>query len=404
MLDLLYTFTILELFLGGGGRLLEIGPVTTRMILFAINLLVTAFLILTKQGKGVAVGLAVTLVLGFSATHIPALIIGFHNGSEFGDIFTDLSPQLYWLTAPFFAIVLQRESMVLRTAYLLRLSAITMAVSYLCVITALAIGQVDPIAFYDRVTPSAEFFFRNQGMFFYKGFLYLGIGAIFIAALGGRWSGLWLILVLTALVFTLTRGFVVSTAFAGVLMFWSMGRRRAVFIALCLAALAAFAVWVYLPSLDDGNFLEQREISNEIRIGDLAFLAHNINIGMLIFGEGFGAYINGRLNIENSYLATLWKTGMLGLAFWITPFILALHYFRNVERHSPHFYLACAYFFGVLLIYVQTGSNPYLTNPIGLSFVMVAIFSLRTLSISTPTSLCQRRIATNSELASKQAL
>jgi hypothetical protein len=34
----------------------------------------------------------------------------------------------------------------------------------------------------------------------------------------------------------------------------------------------------------------------------------------------------------------------------------------------------------VILVYVQTLTNPYLNNPIGLSFVMVAIFSLKTLS------------------------
>jgi hypothetical protein len=38
-----------------------------------------------------------------------------------------------------------------------------------------------------------------------------------------------------------------------------------------------------------------------------------------------------------------------------------------------------AFYFSVVLVYIQMLTNPYLTNPIGLSFVMMAIFSLRQL-------------------------
>ena len=380
MIKFLYTLIALELFLGGGGRMLELGPITMRMVLFATALTVTVFFFLRKATDRGMVSLAMVLVAGFIITHLPALLIGLFKGSAPADVFTDLSPLLYWLAAPFFAIALEREQMVLRTANLIQMAAIVMALSYLLIIAGLATEQINFGDFYEWAEISGEISFRNESLFFYKGFLYLGIGAIFLAALGGRWRGVWLIVVLTALILTLTRGFILATGVAGILLLCTMGRWRAVFVAVSLVAVALFAVWVYLPSLDEGYLLEQRGISNSIRLDDLAFMAENVSVGVLLFGEGFGTYINGRLAIENSYLMILWKMGPAALVFWLAPFGIALYYFCRIGSHAKNYRLACAFFFGLLLVYVQTGTNPYLNNPIGLSFVMMAMFSLRTIS------------------------
>lgn len=380
MIELLYTLIALELFTGGGGRILEVGPITIRMVLFSFGLIATLFMLWLRQTERSTFSLALALLIGFVFTHLPALFVGFFKGATFEDIFTDLSPLLYWLIAPFFAMVLQREHMVLRTAQLIQIAAVTMALGYICVIATLATGQINFGNFYEWAAESGEIFFRNESMFFYKGFLYLAIGAIFLTAFGGRWRGVWLAVVLLALILTLTRGFILATGVAGILLLWTMGRSRAVVVALCLAAIALFAVWVYLPSLDGGYLLEQRGISNSTRVDDLAFMVENADVGVLTFGEGFGTYINERLSIENSYLTILWKMGPAALVFWLVPLGLALHYFRRIKRRSHHYPLACGFFFGVVLVYVQTGTNPYLNNPIGLSFVIMAIFSLKTIS------------------------
>ena len=70
--------------------------------------------------------------------------------------------------------------------------------------------------------------------------------------------------------------------------------------------------------------------------------------------------------------------GLVALLFWLLPIGIGLYYFLEVSRNSAAYSLACAFFFGMVFVYVQTVSNPYLNNPIGLSFVMMAIFSLRT--------------------------
>lgn len=382
MLIFLYSLIAVELFTGGGGRLLELGPVTLRMVLFATALLAAAFVQLRCKDPNKWSSLAMLLVLGFFCAHLPSVLVGLARGASLQDIFTDLSPLFFWLMAPFFALVLRCEHMVRRTAVLLQWSAVLMALGYLVVVAALTVGIVGVEGFHAWAEKTGEISFRNEHMFFYKGFLYLGIGIVFLAAQDTRGHGVWLTAMVVALTLTLTRGFVLATSLATVLLLVAMGRKRALVLALCVIAGGMYAVWVFLPSLDQGGMLTQRGISNSIRIHDLQFMRTHLNLSSLVFGEGMGSYINGRLSVENSYLTILWKMGGIALAFWMLPLGIALYYFREVQRVSSRYRLACAFFFGLILVYVQTGSNPYLNNPIGLSFVLIAIFSLRTLAES----------------------
>ena len=382
MLNFLFSLMSVELFTGGGGRLFELGPVTLRMGLFAIALLATVFVHVRCTDPHKWKSLSVLLVVGFFGAHLPSVLIGLADGASPQDIFTDLSPMLFWLMAPFFALVLKSESMVHRTATLIHWSAVGMAVAYLFICVALATGVSIFDGFHAWADKTGEISFRNHQMFFYKGFLYLGIGTVFLIARGDRWQGVWLAAMVVALTLTLTRGFVVATSLASVLLLVTMRRKRVLFVALGVIALAVYAVWVYLPSLDEGSMLAQRDISNSIRANDLLFMKAHVDVSTLVFGEGMGTYINGRLSIENSYLTILWKMGLVALLFWLLPLGIALYYFRKISPTSALHSVACAFFFGLVLVYVQTASNPYLNNPIGLSFVLMAVFSLRTLAIS----------------------
>lgn len=139
--------------------------------------------------------------------------------------------------------------------------------------------------------------------------------------------------------------------------------------------------------------LAQRGISNSVRAKDILFMQEHFDLSGVVLGEGMGTYINGRFSVENSYLMILWKMGLTALLFWLLPLGIALHYFRHIDIKSEHYNLACAFFFGLILVYVQTGTNPYLNNPIGLSFVLMAVFSLRTLALSSAGCTLQPAVA-----------
>jgi hypothetical protein len=158
----------------------------------------------------------------------------------------------------------------------------------------------------------------------------------------------------------------------------AQGRWRAALPALLLMGAAAFFVLVYLPSADEtvgGRY----ESSTNQRLEDMQYMADNADAKTIIIGEGYASLINNRYQIENTFLWAVWKLGVIGLVFWFVPFLLSLfYYFRIPDRRSNA--TANAFMFGVVLVYVQTATNPFLNNPIGLSFVLVALFSLRVLA------------------------
>ena len=378
-MNALFTIAILELFLGGGGRLLDVGPLTIRMVLFSLCLLASALYATTRTSKSDGTALAVTLVAAYLVVHLSALVNGVVAGADVEVMLTELQQSLYWLAAPFFAMTLRSPHMVQRAADLVRIAGVVLAVLYLLTVLALAAGLVDYLGLYSVLGESSEFSFRGESYFFYKGFLFLGIAAVFFIAVDTRHAHWLAILVVAAMVLTLTRGFVLSASVAVLLMLVSQRRWKLLCIATVAVLTAAFVVWGYLPSLEEGLDV-QRESSNVQRLEDFGFIFERFDVRTLLLGQGLGVPVGERVNIENTFLWAFWRLGLLGVLFWLVPLILCLTYYGRVSRGSRDHRLASAFAFGAVLVYVQTLSNPYLNNPIGLSYVLVALFSLRTLS------------------------
>jgi hypothetical protein len=396
-MDTLFTVTLLELFIGGGGRLLEVGPITVRMILFAVCLCVGLIVAIYRIQKGNGVSLAIILVTAYLVVHVSALWIGFYKGNDLNVMMVEMQQSLYWLVAPFFALALSRHKMVLRAASIIRIAGLFLAVVYIGVVFALMIGAINYFTLYEILSDSGEFAFRSESFFFYKGFLYLGIATIFFIAQPNRFSSIYVSILIIALIMTLTRGFVVSTAIAVILVLMMQRRFRQLSIALAVVMCAAFILWIYIPAQND-KIEVSRAISNLQRIDDYAYIVDKIKISTLFIGEGLGTMVNGRINIENTFFWALWRLGFAGVLFWLLPLVMSFYFFSKICRKNSQYNLACAYFFSVILVYVQTLTNPYLNNPIGLSFVIVAIFSLRTLSKIVPDA-CQILDKSSSVLA-----
>jgi len=178
---------------------------------------------------------------------------------------------------------------------------------------------------------------------------------------------------------SLTRGFILSTAIAVLMLLYVLRMRLAALLLAISCAAALLVAFVVLYSSVAG-FSEQRSISNAVRMDDMAFIFGNVGPLTMLFGNGFGTPVAERLNIENTYLWVLWKNGLVGLAFWLAPLLACIVLFSRIPRRAAEFRLGCALLFSAVLIYVQSAMNPYLNNPIGLMMVMLALFGLRELS------------------------
>jgi len=378
MMRTLFSISLFELFVGGGGRLTALGPVSLRMVLFGMCLCATLVAVLFPRRRSDGVLLAMQLVLIYLLVHVAGLVVGAINGGDPKEMLTEFQQSLYWLAAPFFALMIQSEQDVRRCARIVQIAGFALAAIYLGMLLGLLTGILRLNMLKAIISSSGEVVFRSGEFFVYKGFLYLGVSIIFFVALRGKYWGALAMFIAVALVFTFTRGYVISTSSAVLLMLCIQGRWRAAAPALFLAACAAFAIWVYLPSMDV-KVTGSQEFSTNERLQDIAFMVEHVSVKTLVVGEGFGSMINDRFQVENTFLMVLWKLGVVGLLFWMLPLALCIYHYSKIlnRRRNP---LANAYLFGTILVYVQTATNPYLNNPIGLSFVMLAIFSLRKLS------------------------
>ena len=386
----LFTIAMLELFVGGGGRLLEVGPLTVRMLVFTLCLLASVLYAATRRSRADGTGLALALVGAYLVVHLGALINGVLAGADAAAMLTEMQQSLYWLAAPFIAMVLQSPRMVQRAADLVCLAGVVLAVLYLLTVATLGAGVIDYLGLYALLGESSEFSFRGESYFFYKGFLFLGIAAVFFVAVDARHSRSLALLVVAAMVLTLTRGFVLSTSAAVLLMLVAQRRWKLLGMAVLAVLAAAFVVFGYLPSLEEGLDV-QRESSNLQRLEDLDFIFERLDVRTLLMGQGLGVPVGERVNIENTFLWALWRLGLAGVLFWLSPLVLCLAYYSRIDRRDRRHRLASAFAFATVLVYVQTLSNPYLNNPIGLSFVLVALFSLRTLARSSRDAGAVRR-------------
>jgi hypothetical protein len=378
MMRALFSVSLMELLLGGGGRLLAVGPVSLRMVLFCICLGATLLAVLFPRRRADGLLLAVLLVLAYLVIHIGALFVGAIYSGDTPKMLTEFQQSLYWLAAPFFALMIQTEEDVRKAARLVLAAGVGLACVYITILLGLLTGVLPLSLLKSVVQKSGEFLFRGGEFFVYKGFLYLGIAIVFLVALRGRFWRTLVVLVGAAMVLTFTRGFLVSACASVLAMLCTQRRWKVVIPALVLMTAAVAFIWIYLPSADESAATRYEASSNQ-RLEDLAYIRDHISVKTFLIGEGYASLINNRYLIENTFLWALWKLGTLGLVFWLTPLVLCIHYYLKIPDRAGN-PLASAFLFGTVLVYVQTNTNPYLNNPIGLSFVILALFSLRTLS------------------------
>ena len=102
LLKLVFIITLLELFVGGGGRVFEVGGITLRILLFAMNICIAATLFIYKGSIPrqvlILMGVGFVVLIFYGA-------LGWFNGAEFLLIFEDIKPLSYFFSILFFYLI-----------------------------------------------------------------------------------------------------------------------------------------------------------------------------------------------------------------------------------------------------------------------------------------------------------
>lgn len=372
---------VLEVSLGGGGRLFDTGPLTPRMVLFGLGLVYTAAALLYRERmpREFVFMTVLFVVLSSITTLTPVL-----QNQPVMAALRDFRPYAYFLMLPFFAITIRNMDDVVLVGRLLKFSALLLAALYLGVMAFWKSGGITFMQMYEWLTPVyaglPEVMFRGDTTFFFKALLYVGVGVFFFVVEKNRnWHGAVLMLLL-AIALTMTRGvwlavFMVLAAWA----FFSAGDRlKGAVLAAGLLLVGVMGVVLISQTLPSAAQ------SNAIRMNDLkAITDAKLVLGAMtmLFGHGFGAGVLGREAIEITYVNVLVKQGVVGIIFWFLPAVYLSWQLRLI-RDTALRSLAMPYLLAAAFVYVVSFTNPFLTSTFGTAVVLIAMVAVRIVRLS----------------------
>lgn len=381
----IFLLILVELCLGGGGRFTAIGPVSLRMILFSMALVLS----MTQFLKGSSFPFEIRLALaGFVCMISVGIVIGIVNGNPTRLIYEDVKPLCYFLVLPFFYLSMD-ETMVVKTIRTVKMASVAMALIFMVLLVVINSGIIPFLDFYRATLKSEELFYRGEATFFYKGFLYLGIGIIFYYFTGySKLKKYVILLLLVAIALSVTRGLVFSLGLTFAIYFLVTKNYGRASVAFAMAVI--IAIWgsdlilsgsrifdaghkniSYLEA--NPNLLGDRNYSDQGRVTQAREVWHELSSLSAISGHGFGKGTPSRpIHMEISYLEIFHKQGLIGLLFWGS--LAGMIFVRYLQ--APASSVAHAFFFSAIFVFIESFTNQYINNPIGLSMLLLSLVCL----------------------------
>ncbi len=375
LLRIILIITLLELFLGGGGRVFEIGPATLRMLLFILNISIAGILFIYRERipkYTVVLMASVFLILLFY------IFLGWMNGAPFVLIAEDVKPLSYFFSILFFSYYIDSEQRVQLVVSLIKKTSLLMALGYIAIQVLFLLGKLDFLSFYEyvnsKVSPSDFIFRGTAGLFFYKGFLYMVVGLIFWIHTESKHKATAILIILIAMILTGTRGFILMFGFLYALFYGIPLLLKLKVRMLILTAILVLGSMYFFGNFEIGD----KVLSDNIRVQQLIQVIDRVNPISFFIGHGFGIGVPVReVHMEIGYLEVFHKQGILGLSLWALFFIVLYNvYIRGTSFAG----IRKAFFLSVLFVILLSLTNPFFNNPIGISLFMIALASLTQLN------------------------
>ena len=375
-----FTLFLLELFLGGAGRLTTFGPLTLRMYLFILGLFVLGTMLL--MGRKLT-KTTVSLMLIFLCVFALAIVRGLFNSEDYSRIFDDAKMVSFFFILPFFDIMIKDYRTADKVVRLLKFCSLFMAVAYLIFFVVLNLKLIPFLTIYQAMSKPeyfAEFGFRGEIAMIYKGFVYVAIGYFFyFFTKRSKRNTLKILLIFVALMLTLVRAYMLlifGMTFFYIIYRFLVARQNRILNIVVISAIVITALAFIPVALEQ---LGNKAISDSIRYVQVQQVVEMIDPISIFIGHGYGVGVPIRPgHMEIMYLELFHKQGLVGLAFWgfllVYIFFKAYNYRIYCEKNDQFAAIDTRPFlFGILFVYLQSVFNPYLTNSMGMAFLFITL-------------------------------
>jgi hypothetical protein len=444
---ILLTLFFIELFVGGGGRLIDFGIVSIRQVLFILLILTFVFRIVKDKAilnKEVntffrlnPVTIGVYLLIGW---FMISCLIGFLNGHPLGAIVTD------FFRVSFFAVYFPLAYYINKERYSLKRIIVLLKYSALAVaVFTIVVSLLGKTVFSANFQPFYEFmnwimnddlYFRPSNSVFYKSHFFVLIGLILSLndLLNKNYRKLDIAIVIlgsVSIIWSETRGFLLAfmlSVFMIVVLdvkiivdpikglskkLQKLVQSRQFIRKFTISILVLVAV----PFLYEYMTLERFEVVTveevpyedeiedplgdppeevETEVNDVSVNARMefilaskeilVSPANLIFGTGYGMEIAGRITgIEMSFLDILLEQGLIGLVIWGYLFlIIYFNYYISYRNGNKLAPVDISLMAAFMGVLLLTNINPFINNPIGISlFLILLVASLNKEEVRT---------------------
>jgi hypothetical protein len=423
---ILLTILFVELFVGGGGRLIDFGVLSIRQVLFLLLMVTFVYRIVKEKAyfnkdintlirfNPVTIG-----VYALIAWFVVSAAIGFINDHPVSIIVMDFFRVSYVALYFPLAYYISNERFTLsRIITLLKYSALAVAIFTITVdLLGKTVFAADFYPFYVFMNTimNDDLFFRPSNGVFYKSHFFVLIGLILslnhllnknyrkldiaiviLSSISILWSetrGFLLAFMLSVLMIIILDVKVIVDPIKGLSRKFKKLLQSQQFIkkfVMCVIVLVAVPFMYKYMTLErfevatvehppDAEVEEQPEVNDVSVNARMEFIVASKEIlvqpAYLIFGTGYGSGVAGRTDgLEMSFLDILVEQGIIGLAIWCFLFlIIYLNYYYAYKKGQKLTTLEVSLlsaFMGVLLL---TNINPFINNPIGISFFLIML-------------------------------
>ncbi|WP_261806920.1 O-antigen ligase family protein [Lapidilactobacillus luobeiensis] len=421
-----------ELFAGGGGRLLAVGPLSIRQILFFLVMAVffirfclnvdsrNEILSYFKKPTTAVFWLSVSMLLWIMVS----TAIGFLHHHPTGDVLRDTFRVIFVVAVIPLIYYLGKNRFTL--ADFVKVLFIASIVVSLLTITISLIGkfQTDRQFYFfykdiNKIFPGDLFFRPSRGVFYKSHFLVLftmiissvmlmdkkinyfyvttlGINAISIILSETR--GLFLGYFVGLLIYVIVRAVIARWGKEKFLWPKKIAIKRIIFLVMACGLTFYFYghSTVARFSQPGGDIPEYQKENEEDTIKDISMNIRNdlmkasikiikkSKVGLVV-GNGYGTKIGKRTTgIEMSFVDILVEQGVIGVLAWLLFTLLPLfYYFKSFLRTGSLASINIGLLACTISMLLVTNINPFLNSPIGLGFLIPVIVYAYKLSINS---------------------
>ncbi|XJZ26972.1 hypothetical protein ACF5W4_16850 [Bacillota bacterium Lsc_1132] len=423
------TFFFIELFAGGGGRLIDFGFISIRQILFIGLLLIYIVRIVKEKAifdkqrntflRFTPVAIGVYLILGW---FIISSLIGLVHRHPLGAVASDFLRVIFFVVYFPLAYYLSKDRFPIgKVITILKNCALVVAI-FTVIVSFLGktvfVNNFDEFYNFMNSIMHGDLFFRPSNGVFYKSHFFVLVGLVLSLndLLNKKFTKIDIILIIfgsVSIIWSETRGFLLALILSllmivlldiKVIVDPIMGFARKVqtilksqqfltkFVILFIIIIAVPNLYNYMTlarfqtvkveestSPTHKQKVVKQEVNDESVNARMKFIVASKDILIhptnLIFGTGYGTTIAGRITgIEMSFLDILVEQGLIGLATWFFLFLLVYFNYYSAYKKGKKFssldISLLSVFMGILLL---TNINPFINNPIGISFLLILL-------------------------------